>query len=469
MEALQHADSLFKAGRFYEAMQQYTALAEQPEQTGGHEAVVLLRMGMLSTLRGEDTRAEASVRRALQPGLDDESHSLALLYLGVLLRRQGAFAQAAQVWEQAGHATRMEGPQRVLLCEAELARGNDAAAQAACRSAQETSLPEDWLPLLAYRLALFDAPDDTEQAIALLNMVVTGEGLHLLLTQPPAPPDPFLSPLLPDIRHEAAQLLAILERAAPERYQLLGQFYLDHHLYASAEKQFVQVPPDSEGGVTAAAYAAYTRWRAGDTQAGLNQLTMLVETYPDEPHIRMLLVLAYLSEKNPDAARPHLDVLKERYAQLPEVALSEANWLVVQGNYAEASKAYQRAITLAPEDEQGRYALAAARFHLDTTYALCDQGRAAADIALRLDPTSADAWSALAAIAYHCHDMEGAVTAAQNALDLGAGLEATFYLGAALVAQGEDDQGRAQLIRAADMSPDSRWRERAEERLDALP
>jgi Flp pilus assembly protein TadD len=97
---------------------------------------------------------------------------------------------------------------------------------------------------------------------------------------------------------------------------------------------------------------------------------------------------------------------------------------------------------------------------------VCESGLPAAEYAaLRLLEDS-DVWTTLAAARYHCHDFGGAVGAAQKARALGAGAEASYYLGVALLEQGNDKEARQALNRAADLEPTSVWREYAEQKLD---
>lgn len=473
-EALHEAYRLLTEGHYHEAYQQYTELSKLSDNTSDNtpasqEAIIALHLGILHALRGEHIQAEVLIRRALWLGLEDEeTHERALFYLAHSLRQQGLFDDAQQAWAAARSDSPYQGAERLLAGETELQRGNIPQATAAYTEAQAFALPRDWVPLLIYRLSLIEAAANPERARERLNALATGEGADTLLRVSPIAPDPLLSPLVPDVSQQIGRLMAILERPDPERHQLLGQFLLDQGYNKLAAQQFSQVPASSDTGLRSAAYAAYARWRAGEVREGVQQLETLVAQHPDEPRPRLLLVLVYLAQNDSDAAHNQLEQLSERHPEMAEVQVTWANWYVLQSDYAGATSAYQQALALASDDERGQYAIITARFHLDTSYNLCDQGRPAADLAVRAAPADPNAWVTLAACAYRCNDMAGAEVAASNALDLGAGVEATFYMGASLIEQGKYEEGRAYLIRAANLSPDSVWRERAEEQLQRV-
>jgi tetratricopeptide (TPR) repeat protein len=270
------------------------------------------------------------------------------------------------------------------------------------------------------------------------------------------------------VTQDAEQLIAILEADTNERLQLLGQWYLQLGLYDLAAPQFASIPHDAPEWWLAAGYTAYTRWRAGKREAGIQQLETLVRDQPDVPQMRLLLVLVYLAEQRIDAAALQLDTLEDRYPDMPDVYLSRAMWYVVQSDYANAMSSYEEAMAVAEPNRKGAMAFRAATFSFETTYNICDSGLPMAEYAVLRMVEDAQAWTTLAAMRYHCRDFPGAEHAARNALERGGGAEASYYLGAALLDMREYEQARRILIQAADSDPDSRWRELAEEQLNML-
>lgn len=458
-DRLRAADGLFAAGRYYEALAAYGPLA--PELADAQ-----LRLGMVHTLRGERGPAEGALRAAMQRGLADGAYHLALAYLGRALADDGRAAIAARTWLlledcRSPAACAYRAPGRLLAAEEALRRGDNAAATAGYRAALAPPTPAAWAAFARYRLALLAAPDDPGAALALL--AATGG-------PPPAAPDnPLLAPLLPRAGEGPAELAAVLAAPPADRAQLLGQLYLGLGLYGLAEGQFARVDPGGPDALGAAAYAAYTHWRAGDGRSGLERLEALVAADPDEPRARTLLALAYLGADAPDAARDVLAAVARLSPRDPDVQLAWASWHAARREYGEASLAYEEALARAPAAERGRYALVAAEFHLATTYELCERGLPLAEQAAAALGRQAAAQTTLAAHRYHCGQFAAAAAAAREAQAAGAGPDAAYYLGASLAALGDSGDARAALIRAADLAPASDWRRRAELALASLP
>jgi tetratricopeptide (TPR) repeat protein len=453
-------------------LQSYVALNEQYPDT----AAVLLRLGMLRTLRGEYDQAEPRLRRALWLEIEGQSYEITLLYLSYLLRQKGMATEAQQAWDRAGLSPTLAGPALVLDAEYALSQGDTQAAQTRYHKAIQEPLPSDWLPLVGYRLALFQAANEPDRALAALIAFSTRYARWEQNGFPPSSdqftaitaPVPLISPLIPRVTQDAEQLIAILEADTNERLQLLGQWYLQLGLYDLAAPQFASIPHDAPEWWLAAGYTAYTRWRAGEREAGIQQLETLVRDQPDVPQMRLLLVLVYLAEQRIDAAALQLDTLEDRYPDMPDVYLSRAMWYVVQSDYANAMSSYEEAMAVAEPNRKGAMAFRAATFSFETTYNICDSGLPMAEYAVLRMVEDAQAWTTLAAMRYHCRDFPGAEHAAHNALERGGGAEASYYLGAALLDMREYEQARRILIQAADSDPDSRWRELAEEQLNML-
>jgi Flp pilus assembly protein TadD len=454
---LRTAEGLFVAGRYYEALTAYARLA--PALPAAE-----LRLGLVQTLRGERVYAERAIRSAMQRGLSSDDYHLGLLYLGRALADAGLVAQAEATWMlledcRSPAACAYRGPGRLLAAEAALTRGAYAQAEAGLHAALAEPLPPTWVAYGRYRLALLRAADHPDEALALLAPQVTTS----------APDDPLLVPLLPLLATEAGQLAAVLEAPLDQRPQLLGQFYLECDLTGLAEAQFARVDPASPMALDAAAYAAYTQWRAGDAAAGLARLEALVAASPEEPRARALLALAYLTTADDTAAREQIASISALTPNSPDSELAWASWHAARREYDLASLAYDRALVAAPRARLGDYALVAARFHLATTYNLCTVGLPMAELAARERPHNAEALILAAAHRYHCGQFAAALEAAQAAEQISVSPAAAYYQGVALAALGEHGAARLALMRAADLAPASSWRRRAEIALDYLP
>lgn len=454
---LRAADRLFVAGRYHEALAAYGRLSPRLP-------AAQLRLGMVRALRGERPPAERAIRSAMQRGLAPADYHLALIYLGRTLADDGRAALAGRTWRlledcRDPAACAYRGPGRALAADEALRRGDYTAAAAGHRAALAMPMPPGWAEHSRYGLALLEAAEDPQGARAALAAPAA----------PLAPADPLLAPLLPRADDGPGQLAAVLVAQADQRPQLLGQLYVGLGLYGLAEGQFAQVDPHGPEALRAAAYAAYTRWRSGDTREGLSRLEALVAEHPDEPGVRMLLALAHLAADAGEESRAQIDAVARLSPADPDLQLAWASWYAARREYDQASAAYGRALAAAPRAQRGAYALLAARFHLATTYELCETGLPLAELAAAERPGDAAALSVVAAQRYHCRQFAGAVDAARAAQAAGAGPEAAYYLGAALAALGEREEARAALIRAADLAPASIWRERAEVTLSLLP
>lgn len=457
-DELRAADRLFVTGRYHEALAAYSALS--PALPAAQQ-----RLGMIRSLRGEGLVAERALRAAMQRGLADGDYQLALLYLGRALADSERAALADATWRlledcRSTVACRYKAPGRLLLAEEALWRDDDAAATASYMAALDQPLPPGWAALARYRLALLRAPDDPAAALALLAQLDGAPALAV---------DPLLAPLLPDVGDGPEQLAAVLQSPEAARPQLLGQLYLGLGLFGLAESQFARVDPRGPEALAAAAYAAYTRWRAGDVGAGLARLQALVASHPEEPRARTLLAMALLTADAPDAARDQIDAVARLTPGAPDLQLAWASWYAARREYDQASLAYERAIAVAPPAERGRYALIAAEFHLAATFEQCEAGLPLAERAAAALGQHAGALTTLAAHRYSCGQFAGAAEAARAAQAAGDGPEAAYYLGAALAALGQRDDARAALVRAADLAPASEWRRRAELALALLP
>ncbi len=470
-DALRRADALFAAGRYHAALAAYRDLA----RTAPHDPLPAARRGMVETVRGESEAAGRSLGFAIGRGLGGRDHDLARLYQGRAAAWAGKRGQAAQFWGTIGAASPLYPYRRVLEAESLLRAGEYPAAEAAYRAALDAGLPAAWRAQARTRLAALVAARDQAAARALL---AEGDapppppgGLlpRLLAWLAPEGDEPLAAPLLPRARPDAAQLAAALAAPPDVRPQLLGQLYLDAGMYALAEAQFAVVPGDSPAALAARAYAAYTRWLAGDRAGSIARLEALAASHPEEPRPRALLALTYLAGAEAERARQQLQTIQTMAPRAPDTHLAWAQWYAAHGDYLAAGDAYRQALRDAAPEQRGPYALAAAEFHLVAGAQLCNEGAPAAETAARLLPGRPRPLIVLAAARLRCGDPAGAHAAAAAALQLDPGsAEASYQLGRALAALGERAAARAAFVGAADLAPDTAWRERAETQIQAL-
>jgi tetratricopeptide (TPR) repeat protein len=452
---LRYGDDLFRSGRYYEALQTYRRIAATADLPEVH-----LRLGMIATLRGETDTAEDELRRAMQQGLAGTDYYLALAYLGQALAADGRTALAQQTWSLAA-ACRTEqectyrGPIAILQAETLLAQEDYADATMLYRIAMaHADLGERWQHAAQSRLALLTAPHDPQQALRLLADSVG----------PTIPDNAWLAPLVPHIDTTALVAALSFDPGTSNHQRALGQYYVSQGFYRLAEEQFTRAAAgDPDALLAATAYAAYNDWRQGAAEDGLTRLEAQVAANPDDTRAQTLLAMIAISRDAGIDQATQIAMLEQLDPELPDTRLAWAGWYTSQREYALAADAYTQAVGRATEQERGRYALIAARFHLATRFALCERGLPLAESAHLADSNNHDATLVLAAHLYHCERYQEAVTVARQAFDQRNNPEAAYYLGAALAFTGNYPDAREALLASADLAPASIWRVRAEE------
>mgnify|MGYP005838375391 FL=1 len=460
---MQQADRLFVQGHYTAAHHAYRSHADS---THIPSAELLLRIGMLHTVRGEYGSASHTLWQAIGQGLPPAQHDLALLYLGVSSARSDNLALALTIWQEyplcKADTCPYAGVRQTLIGDALLAQHQYAAARAAYAAALDLPLDLAWHQIARTRYALLLAADDPHAAQAVLERT---------LTHPR--PAPFTAPLVPPRIAQEQQLLHSILHANPaDHAQLLGQIYTRYGYDALALATFAQVPATSPHAHSAAAYRAYLTWRTSPAYAELGELDSFQQTTPNDPAATTLLLLSTMTT----AALSHSSVPTTTLAQLPngtpERALLEAIWHLFERDYTAASMHMQQLLARSSGIQRGHYALWVARFHLDRAYAVCAEGRTAAELAVQSLPDVSAAWTVLAGVLFQCGDDVGAQHAAQQAIAhdhalpaLSPPAEAWLYLGAAHLRQGDATAARHALTTAADLAPASVWRERAEQLL----
>ncbi|MBC8163733.1 MAG: hypothetical protein H7Z42_21200, partial [Roseiflexaceae bacterium] len=395
---LREGDALLAGGHYYGALLLYRAAAR--DSTSAPE---LLRVGMVETVRGEDRAAGRSLAQALNGGLSPVEHDLARLYQGQAAAQAGQQQQAIGFWRTIERGRPLYAPQQVLEGEALLRAADYAAAESAYQAALDAGLPQEWRRVALARVAALRASSDREGALAALAAIAAPQGQQ---------PEPLVTPLLPIPAPAPGAIQQALDSPADQRTLLLGQVYLDAGLIELAAAQF-----SAAGGRVAQAYAAYAQLRAGDRAGGQARLEQLVAEQPEDARARALLALAYLGETDTRRARAQLETIRALAPTSPDTHLAWGQWYAAQSDYVAAAGEYRRALAEAPADQRGAYLLALARFHIDTSLTVCDQGRPAAeDAAIMLD--TAPAWNAAAEAGLSCGDALAASAAANRARTL---------------------------------------------------
>lgn len=448
-DALRQGDTLFAAGHYRAALNQYAALANVLSEAD-------LRRGIVLTVRGETDLARRAFAAAIQTGLRPAAYQLAVLYLGQIALLEGDPATARRTWQTLTTCLPNRCAIRdLLLADDDLRSGRFDAAFAVYQSVATDQLPADWAAMVGERLTLLNAlhNPNLETPVNLRASVV--------------PADPFLRPLLPP-RASSETLSTALIADPAARPQLLGQLALELGYDHLALAFFAQVDPAGAYGLSATIYQAYAHLRLGNQQQGIVQLEQLAAAHPDDVRIGALLAVAYTRTGDLSAAAARLQQIQAQHHTGPAIALVQAGLAFAQRDFVAVADAYEQAVITASPDERGRYLTLAARFHLDSGFERCSSGILAAQAAVNNLPTDPEALTILAGTRYYCGDLRGALAAADAALTAGGGVEARFYYGLILCAQGDLSRGRAALEAVADQAPASIWRQRAETALELL-
>ncbi len=453
-------DQLLLSGSTHDALTAYRrAAASHPT-----EAALLVRIGLIHTLRGEPAAAQIALASALADSATGDTYDLVRLTQGALAARHSGYGDPDQFWGLLNPQSSLAAQRDTLAADRLVQQGRYAEAEATYRSALLAHPSTACAAHTHTALALLRASSDTQTA---------REELHLTFT-PATNTDPTTVQLLADLllpKHTNLpdKLTAILDAEAQSRPQLLGQLYLELGFYPLAESQFAQVPADGQLGLAAATYMAYGHWLSGDHAEGLAQLQRIVEQHPEESRARALLALAALSSADPAAAREQLAIIQKTAPNEPSTHLAWGQWYAAQRDYVAAANAYRQALDRAPLGERETYALYLARFFLDSTLDVCSAGLQAAEIAADNTNPSSAALSALAQARLACNDPQGSRTAAERALQRDStDPEAHYRLGQALAHLGERNAAQQALIAAADNDLGGHWQQRAEDQMAIL-
>ena len=461
LDDLRTADRLFATGRYYEALHRYQQLNDQAPQF----AIAYARRGLLHVVRAEPLAAGHALSRAIGLGIGGVERDLVRLAQAELADDAGQSMQAAQLRAQVADTSPLAGLRTILTAEGQIRHAEYAAAERTFTSALGFPLPMIWRQYCFERLALLQAAIDPAGALATLQQASQRPWFE-------HPPTllPYAAVLLAPQPVSPQALAAALAADPAQRPQLLGQLYLDAGFFALALQQFEQAADTAAGALSAATFIAYTQLRADDPAGAHAALAALAERFPGDIRLHVLAALAALGAADLEQADIHLATAAAIEPDAAALHAARAAWYSRQGEYVAAAAELTYAVQRAPLAEQGAYALALARFYVDTTLRACEAGRPAAEVATGFLPRSATAWSTLAAAEMACADAAAATAAARRALAVDpADPAAHYYLGRALALAGEHAAARSALIAAADAAPASVWRERAEAQITLVP
>jgi tetratricopeptide (TPR) repeat protein len=447
-------DQLLLNGSTHAALTSYRALADiHPTQPN-----VLLRLGLVYTLRNQPSLAQTALASALGNGSTGSDYDLVRLTQGVLAARHAGYGEPRIFWQMVADTSALVASRETLNADLFLQQEQYAEAEAAYRTALLANPTPVWASHIHTQLALLRASSDPQTAQAELQAAIA--------TATNTQPAQLADLLLPKANRLAERLSATLVDDSQLRAQLLGQLYLEQGLYGLAESQFILVAEDGPYALAAATSRAYGLWLRGDQTGGIAQLRQIVEQHPDQPRARALLALVALSTDDLQSTREQLAIIEKSAPNEAATHLAWGQWYAAQRDYVAAAAAYQRALSRAVVAERETYAVYLARFYLDATFEVCSAGLPAAEAAVSSSSSSVVAYATLAQARLACNDPVGSRNAAERAIEQDpTNPEAYYRLGQALAYLGDREAAQRTLIEAADRDLGGPWQQRAEDQM----
>lgn len=218
-------------------------------------------------------------------------------------------------------------------------------------------------------------------------------------------------------------------------------------LAACAFNRAIALSPDD---ASAHAWLGATLEQLGYPAAALPHLERATQLLPHAPLGWLLLGMARLRQQQLVAAREALLEAQRLDPQNPVPCLAIATLLAAEGRYSEVALWTAAALERAPDDAEIWKSVA--RFYLVRNLKLEDEPRHAAEGAVRLAPTDAEAWTLLGWVYFNTRAFEPALEALQTALMYDAKRPETYhFLGLTLRALGRENEAVVAFIRAADL------------------
>ena len=369
---------------FEEALHQTEmALAKDP-----NKIEAWLMKASLFRVQNKDEDARAAYKHILQV---DKSNVAAHIGLASIDMAQNKLDAAKSEVEAAMKIAPNSLMVNFALGTVELRRGHFKDSQEAVQKVLKAA--PDYIPGILLRGAVGFALGSYEQALNDLNRVVArypsdayarrllaatqfklGETEHALKT---------LQPLLkPEV--EDAQALA-----------LAGEVQMKAKNYAKASEYLqkaLEINPQVEQIHT---QLGLSYLGAGDTQRGLNELEEAAKRSPGQSPADTMLILNYLQRKDYNQALGAISNLEKKVGPNPVTYYLKGVVLLRHGNYSDARKAFEQALTLQPS----YFAAAANLARLDVRDNMPDMARKRLEAILEKDKSNVPAMMALADLA----------------------------------------------------------------------
>lgn len=435
---LLHQGAYFEAGKEYtKAIAVYEQALEFCPQTTSH-----LQIGEIYLAQGRYELAKEEFQETLR--LDPKEEE-ALLGLGSVAAATGDEEEAIERWMELLTLDQTNGEAHYRLGRAYLGRSQWSSAQEELEKAARYGEGE-----ALFYLGLLLAREDRESATLYLGEVVEKGG---------------------DSAERAAEVISILEglRGAEDEASVaakLGHIYLGWELPTLAQEQLtkaVSLDPEQH---LARSYLGYTLWSLEKYEEAKEVLREALTLDPHSPLNHYFLALLHRSEGCPEAALLEFQKALELDPENAAICAEMATTYLEKRDYLAAREWYRAAVERAPREVE--FHLLRAEFHLEYLLWLED-GLAAAQMAVALDPENAMAWDLLGWGQYLTKRSEEARGSLERAILLNPDLASAYYhLGPVYAREGLDNEARWAYERAIDLDTEGLYRERAQKALKEL-
>jgi putative PEP-CTERM system TPR-repeat lipoprotein len=332
------AETTFTLKDVQDTTQQITKMRQQDKDRPGYHlalATLYLRQGQITNVAPELNQA-----LALDPKLPATQMALGNLYWisNDLERADAAFKAGAELSPQ-------RSPRRVKYAEFKLKTGSVNDAKRILEDVTRNA--PDYVPAWNFLAQIAFGQHKLDDCSAILQKVLAKDSINYQAA--------LLDANVKLNRNEVPQAIEELLRLsktyehAPEIQLRLGQSYLLNGDDAKAEaslKRALAIDPNYPDAITALADLSI---RKGDPAAAELSLERLVKRRPDLSQAHLLLAAAYVSQRNLDQALAVYRRMQPLFPKSPQVPFLTANLLARQNQRAEARKACDQSLELAPD------------------------------------------------------------------------------------------------------------------------
>ena len=480
--ALRQADLLVEQKEYARALKTYTSLFELIDPS-----ILHTRIGNVYLQKRQLDDARAHFQQALALDAKDAN---ALLGLGLVALQRNKYEEAIDALQQAQAADSGEPEIDYQLGIAYLESFDFERARTAFgRVINAKDSDGRWKAKAYYKLGLAYLPQDISIARSYFALVENDSHVEgLASTHSESSEVSGLAPIRVDLS-DVSGLARLMQREIGElgmtpNNEAYVAARLGHALLQADEERLaryylekaVKLQPDY---AEAKAYLGYAYWVEGRQQEALGMLRDAIALDPSQPVGHLLLGIALREPRYGGSNRSDRDRQQQLSESIDEfrqaIRLDKGNadayvelgnTLVLQARYTDARDAFEKAMSLRPNDVQLK--LAAIWFHLDHLFEV-DRGLEIARDAAQIAPTNAEVKDALGWALYangQIHEAEEVLREAINGAPFSA--KAHYHLAVLLERRGDKKGAEAEYRRAIDLDIEGDIARRAEDAVRAM-